>query len=662
MIPPQTAREILDAARIEEVVEEFLTLRRRGVNLVGLCPFHAERTPSFSVNPARNIFKCFGCGKGGDAVTFLMEHEGFTYPEALRWLARKYRIDIQEVERTPEQVAEQQQAESLFIVNDFAARHFREQMLDTDEGKSVALAYFRQRGLTDDTIQTFGLGYAPDQRDLLLQKARQASHDLALLQKAGLVSTDGTRDFFRARVIFPIHAMSGKIAAFAGRTLSSDKKIPKYINSPESEVYVKSKTLYGMYQAKKAIRQKDECILVEGYMDVISLHQAGIKNAVASSGTSLTEGQLQLIRRNAQNLTILYDGDPAGVQAALRGLDLALEQDLNVRVVILPQGEDPDSYVQRVGAQAFEAYMAQQAKDVILLKMSLLLGEAQGNPARRASVVKDMVSSIVRIPNPIRRSTYVLECAVQMGVSEQALLEEVNKLIRADMRKKAEKEARQPSTASDSADQTPPPGAPWPESETPQPSPERATFLALPTDEFQERDIIRLLIQFGSRELPGEAITVAEWVLGDIEDLLTEFDNPLYGRIARECHALLLQGQAMEQTYFTHHSSPDIANLALEMLAQPWEYSPNWEKRWNFPLQNQPMPEDNAEADIQQALAMFKIRKINRLLEKNKERLKIAIANGDTKAEMQYLQTNLKIEQVRNRIARKHGIVLFPRR
>ncbi|MCS7035277.1 MAG: DNA primase [Saprospiraceae bacterium] len=662
MIPPQTAREILDAARIEEVVEEFLTLRRRGANLIGLCPFHAERTPSFSVNPARNIFKCFGCGKGGDAVTFLREHEGFTYPEALRWLANKYRIEIQEVERTPEQVAEQQQAESLFIVNDFAARHFQEQMLNTDEGKSVALSYFRQRGLTDETIQTFGLGHAPDQRDLLLQKARQASHDIGLLQKVGLVSADGTRDFFRARVIFPIHAMSGKIAAFAGRTLSSDKKIPKYINSPESEIYVKSKTLYGMYQAKKAIRKKDECILVEGYMDVISLHQAGIENAVASSGTSLTEGQLLLIRRNTQNLTILYDGDPAGIQAALRGLDLALEQDLNVRVVILPEGEDPDSYVQRVGVQAFEEYIARQAKDVILLKMSLLLGEAEGNPMRRASVVKDMVSSIAKIPDPIRRSAYARECAAQMGIGEQPLMEEVNRLIRADMRKKAEKEARQPGTASDSAEQAPPPSTPWPESEAAPSSPERETSLALPTDEFQERDVIRLLIQFGSRELPGEAITIAEWVLSDIEDLLPEFDNPLYGRIARECHALLLQGQTIEQQYFTQHASPEVVRLALEMLAQPWEYSPNWEIRWNFPLQNQPMPEDNAEADIQQALAMFKIRKINRLLEKNRERLKTAIANGDTKAEMQYLQTNVKIEQARNRIARKHGIVLFPRR
>lgn len=662
MIPPQTAREILEAARIEEVVGEFLTLRRRGVNLVGLCPFHAERTPSFNVNPARNIFKCFGCGKGGDAVTFLMEHEGFTYPEALRWLARKYRIEIQEVERSPQQQAEQQQAESLFIVNDFAARHFQEQMLNTDEGKSVALSYFRLRGLSDETLQTFALGYAPDQRDLLLQKAKQASHNLSLLQKAGLVSADGTRDFFRARVIFPIHTLSGKIAAFAGRTLSSDKKIPKYINSPESEIYVKSKTLYGIYQAKKAIRKKDECILVEGYMDVISLHQAGIENVVASSGTSLTEGQLQLIRRNTQNLTILYDGDPAGVQAALRGLDLALEQDLNVRVVLLPQGEDPDSYVQRVGAQAFEAYLASQAKDVVLLKMSLLLDEAKGNPARRASVVKDMVASLAKIPDSIRRSTYVLECAVQMGLSEQVLLEEVNKLVRADMRKKAEKEARQPGMLSDLAEPATLPSAPWPEGETPPSPPERPSALALPTDEFQERDIVRLLIQFGSRELPGESITVAEWILGDIEELIPEFDTPLYGRIVRECHTLLLNGQTLEQHYFTHHPSADIAQLALEILVQPWEYSPNWEARWNFPLQNQPMPEDNAEADIQQALALFKIRKINRLLEKNKERLKAAIESGDTKAERQYLQTNLKIEQTRNRLARKYGIVLFPRR
>ncbi len=654
-------REILDAARIEEVVEEFLTLRRRGANLVGLCPFHSERTPSFNVSPARNIFKCFGCGKGGDAVTFLMEHEGFTYPEALRWLARKYRIEIQEVELTPEQRAEQQEAESLFIVNDFAARHFQEQMMDTDEGKSVALAYFRQRGLSDETLQTFGLGYAPDQRNLLLQKARQAGHDIGLLQKVGLISPDGTRDFFRARVIFPIHSMSGKVAAFAGRTLSTDKSVPKYINSPESDIYNKSKTLYGMFQAKRAIRKKDECILVEGYMDVISLFQAGIENVVASSGTSLTEGQLQLIRRNTNNLTILYDGDPAGIQAALRGLDLALEQDLNVRVVILPDGEDPDSYVQRIGAQTFEQYMAEHARDVILLKMDLLLNEARRDPTHRAKVVKDMVASIAKIPDPIRRSTYVRECSTLMGVSEQALMQEVNKHISTDLRKKAEKTARQPGSASDYEREAPPPSDPWPEAAPPHLQ-ERPTAIALPTDEFQERDIVRLLVQFGNRELPGESITVAEWVLSDIEDLLPEFDTPLYGRIVRECHARLAQGLPIEQHFFTHHPTPEVAQLALEMLSQPWEYSPNWEQMWHLPLQNQPMPEENAEADVQHALALFKIRKLNRLLETNKERLKIASANGDTQAEMKYLQINRKIEETRNRLAKRFGIVILPKK
>ncbi len=647
MIPPTTVQEILDAVRIEEVVEEFLTLRRRGAGLVGLCPFHQERTPSFHVNPARNIFKCFGCGKGGDAVAFLMEHEGLSYPEALRWLARKYRIEIPEVERTPEQWAQQQQAESLFIVNDFAAKHFQQQLFDTDEGRSVALGYFRQRGLTEETMRRFGLGYAPDRRDLLLQSAKQNGYDIGLLQKVGLVSADGTRDFLRARVIFPIHNLSGKVAAFAGRTLSSTKNTPKYINSPESEIYAKSKTLYGMYQAKKAIRQKDECLLVEGYMDVLSLFQAGIENVVASSGTALTEEQLRLIRRNAGRLTILYDSDPAGIRAALRGLDLALAQDLVVRVVLLPEGEDPDSYVRRVGAQAFEAYLARCAQDVILLKMSLLNEEAKTDPARRADAIKDMVNSLAKIPDPIRRNTYVRECAAQMGIREDTLLQEINKRLRADLRNKAEREARRPNVA-------PADGPPISDEEPP-------SALSPATDEFQERDIVRLLVQYGSRELPGEAITVAEWVLGDIEDLLQEFDHPLYGRVVRECHGRLVQGLAVEQSFFTHHPVPEIAQLALTLLAEPWEYSPNWEAMWHYPLQNQPMPEENAEADIQQALGMFKIRKLNRLLEKNKERLKAAIAKGDTAAELQYLQANIKIEQVRNRLARKHGIVLFPR-
>ncbi len=656
MIPPQTVQAILEAARIEEVVQEFLTLRRRGSGWVGLCPFHHEKTPSFHVNPARNIFKCFGCGKGGDAVSFLMEHERLTYPEALRWLAQKYRIDIQEVELSPDVRAEQQRAESLFIVNDFAARHFQEQLFHTDEGKSVALSYFHQRGLTEETLRTFGLGYAPDKSDLLLRQARQAGHDVALLQKVGLVSSDGTRDFFRARVIFPIHTLSGKIAAFAGRTLSTAKNIPKYINSPETEIYAKSRTLYGMFQAKRAIRQKNECLLVEGYLDVISLHQAGLQHVVASSGTALTEEQLQLIRRNAENLIILYDGDAAGVRAALRGLDLALAQGLQVRVVLLPEGEDPDSYVQRFGAAALEQYIAENARDVVLLKMRLLFDEAQRDPVRRAEVLKDIVASIALIPDPIRRSEYTRECAAAAAIDERALLEEVNKRVAADFRRKRQLAAAKADTNSDSADQAPPPGAPEAEEMPPAPA------LRPLTDEFQERDIVRLLIQFGNCPLPGEAITVAEWVLGDIEDALDEFDIPLYGRIVRECHQLLLRGQAVEPFFFLHHPSAEVAQLALEMLSQPWEYSPNWEKMWHFPLQNQPMPEENVEADVQQALAMFKIKKLNRLLEKNTQRLRAAQEKGDVREEVKCLQAHVKIEQARNRLSARFGIALFSKR
>ncbi|MEQ1743814.1 MAG: DNA primase [Saprospiraceae bacterium] len=657
MIPPKTVRDILDTVRVEEVIEDFVTLRRRGVNMIGLCPFHHEKTPSFNVNPARNIFKCFGCGKGGDAVTFLMELEGFTYPDALRWLARKYRIEVEEIERTPEQMAEQQLAESLYIVNDFALQHFQEQLLDTDEGKSVALSYFKKRGLREDTIRTFGLGYAPDQRDLLLQRARAVGHNVELLKKTGLCSQDGTRDFFRGRVMFAIHNLSGKVAAFAGRTMSADKTIPKYVNSPETEIYIKNKTLYGAHQAKKAIRKQDECILVEGYMDVISLYQAGIENVVASSGTSLTEGQLQLIKRNTANLKILYDGDPAGIKAALRGLDLALEQDLNVKIVLLPEGEDPDSYVQKIGNEAFEAYIQREAKDFILFKTNLLIEETRGDPIRRAGLIKDIMGSIAKIPDPIKRGTYLRECAALLEVSEQVLHEETNKLIGTSVRKKADRDARQPGAASDSWADAPPPDEPvgdWEPGGSTQEKPVQQR-----SDEFQERDIIRLLVQFGDQVLPDEKITVAELVLADIEESLADFDNPLYGRIARECHALLVQEQPVGQAYFMAHEQAEVRNLAIDLLTSPWEYSPNWEAMRNLPLQNQKMPELNFDTDAQKALSLFKIKKLNKLMETNKARLKTAMQNGDEAAQQKLLLVSKKIGQARNKIVKDSGRNLF---
>jgi len=674
MIPPKQVQEILDATRIEEVVGDFVTLKRRGVNLIGLCPFHGERTPSFNVNPARNIFKCFGCGKAGDAITFLKEHENLTYPEALRWLARKYNVEIKEVERTPEQLAEMQLADSLYIVNDFALQHFQDQLFGTDEGKSVALAYFRKRGLREETIRAFGLGYAPEQRDLLIRQARTKGYNLDLLKKVGLCSQDGARDFFRGRVMFAIHNLSGKVAAFAGRTMSSEKTIPKYINSPETEIYVKNKTLYGAFQAKKAIRQQDECLLVEGYMDVISLYQAGIENVVASSGTSLTEGQLQLIRRNTSNLKILYDGDPAGIKAALRGLDLALEQDLNVKICLLPDGHDPDSYVQEFGGEKFLQYTTENAKDFIFFKTDLLLEETKGDPIKRAGLVKDIVGSIAKIPDPIKRSVYLRECSSLLEVPEEALYNEANKHISSTLKKKAEKEARKPEAASDLPPSMPsgfdgdeffPPEfqGDFPPSEAgelpsgwerPAPASENRVNSA-----YQERDIVRLLVQFGSYVLPEENVSLGEYLLADIEESLGDFDNPLYGKIALECHTMLVEGKKFDQHYFIQHESSEIANLAIDVLAEPWEFSPNWEAMWNYPLQNQVMPEQNFGLDMRQALDRFKLLKVQKMCSTNLNRVQTASKDGDHEAMIRFMKIQQKLNETRNEIAKRLGTVVL---
>lgn len=694
MIPPKQIQEILDAVRIEDVVGEFVTLRRRGANMLGLCPFHHEKTPSFNVNPARNIFKCFGCGKAGDSVTFLRELENFTYPEALRWLAKKYNVEIQEVERSPEQLAEQQLADSLYIVNDFGLRHFSEQLFDTDEGKSVALAYFRKRGLQDHTIRAFGLGYAPDQRDLLLRHARSAGHSLDLLKKVGLCSADGTRDFFRGRVMFAIHGLSGKVTAFAGRTMSADKTIPKYINSPETEIYVKNKILYGAFQAKKAIRQKDECILVEGYMDVISLHQAGIENAVASSGTSLTEGQIQLIRRNTENLKILYDGDPAGIKAAIRGLDLALEQDMNVKIVLLPEGEDPDSYVQQHGGEALTAYMAGHAKDFILFKTQLLIEETKNDPIKKAGLVRDILTSIAKIPDPIKRSIYLKECAALLEVPEATLLSETNKMIASGVQKRSEKAVRAPESpprarggsapqALPPPDMPPPPDYGFPTEEYGGPA-DMPPFDYFPPDappdlddqprfaparvragtsgDIREQKIVYLLIRFGHKQLEQEGLSLAEYIIADIEDSIPAFDNPLYGSVVAEVHRLLLDGQTLSENHFLHHEHEPFRQVAIDMLTEPYEMSHNWEEMWNYPLQNQKKPEENYDNDAKKALDHFKLEKLNRMCDVvNLERIKTAAKAGNMEEMDRFMKIHQKIQSARNAIAQRLGVVVLPK-
>jgi len=476
-----------------------------------------------------------------------------------------------------------------------------------------------------------------------------------MLRKLGLVNQEATRDFFRARVMFAIHNLSGKVAAFAGRTMSSDKNTPKYINSPETEIYVKNKILYGAFQAKKAIRQKDECILVEGYMDVISLHQAGIENVVASSGTSLTEGQLQLIKRNTNNLKILYDGDPAGIKAALRGLDLALEQDMNVRIVLLPDKEDPDSYVQKYGGEAFTEFTTRESKDFILFKTQLLLAETKGDPIKKSVLVKDIVASIAKIPDPIKRSLYLRECSALMEVDENALVSEINKLIQTALKKKADKDARSPSAASDSPDVAPNP-------EFPTADPALVTPRERPVqkgDEFQERDIVRLLVLYGEQMLPKEQMTVAAYILLDIEESLDTFDFPLYGRFAREYHQMIVEGKSVDRHHFLNHENPQICELTVNILSMPWEMSPNWEERFNNPLQNQPMPDLNFDIDARQALDRFKLRKLMKMCEINLVRIRAASEAGDMDTMMHYMRVQQKLNESRNELAARVGTVVL---
>ncbi len=430
MIDQATIQKIFDAADIYEVVSDFVSLKKRGVNYLGLCPFHNEKTGSFTVSPAKGIYKCFGCGKGGNAVNFIMEHEQMSYVEALKYLAEKYHIPVEEKELTEEQIKEKTERESMLIVSAHANEYFQYQLWNTDEGRSVGLGYLRQRGISDEMIRKFGLGYNPEGWGAFTKAAQEKGYKKEFLVKTGLTieNEKGLFDRFRARVMFPVLDLAGKVIAFGGRTMTSDKKISKYLNSPESEIYHKSKTLYGIFFAKKSIVQQDRCILVEGYTDVISFHAKGIENVVASSGTSLTIEQIRLIRRLTPNVTIIYDGDAAGIKASLRGIDLVLEEGLNVRVLLLPDGEDPDSFARSHTPQELSDFIANNETDFINFKTKLLLGSAGDDPVERARLITDIVRSIAKIPDNIVRSVYVRETAHQMDVEERVLYTEIAKV------------------------------------------------------------------------------------------------------------------------------------------------------------------------------------------------------------------------------------------
>jgi DNA primase len=645
LILQKSIQEVLETARIEDVVGDFVNLKRRGANLAGLCPFHNEKSPSFYVSPSKNICKCFGCGKGGNPVQFIMEHETLSFPEAVRYLAKKYRIELEETAVTAEYQQEQQQMESLYLVNQFAHDFFQQQLFDTDKGRSVGLSYFKQRGFREETIRKFGLGFAPVDRDALLKAGLSKGYSVDLMKQLGLVS-QYDRDFFRERVMFSIHNLTGKIIAFAGRIMSKDPKQPKYVNSPETEVYHKSRVLYGMYFAKKMIRQLDECYLVEGYTDVISLHQSGIENVVASSGTSLTPEQVRLIKRYTNNIKILYDGDSAGVKAALRGLDIVLDQDMNVRLVVLPEGEDPDSYIQKVGVNDFNLYLKEKAKDIVLFETELLLQEAGKDPTRRAEVLSQVAKTIAKVKNPLRRDEYVKTTRELLQVDEGKLLMEINRLLRKDIEKYQQKEELEQIQVENLLEDR---GSSMPQ---------LAEYKLTSGDEFQEKDITRILICGGEKWFDTDnKVTIAAFVLANVEDLLPYFDNELYRQVVMEYRSALQQSVAVSADFFINHSDKKINELALQLMTSPYEYSENWEKKWEVRL-NQKHPDDNFTKDAERTVKHLRFRKFGRLIAETQAKIK-ALGPQEEQQLMLLLMVDQKLKSDRNALAKELGIVVI---
>lgn len=560
MIDRSTIDKIIDAAQIVDVVSEFVTLRKRGVNYTGLCPFHNEKTPSFSVSPAKGVCKCFSCGKGGNAVHFIMEHEQLSYYEALKYLARKYNIEVKERELTNEEKQAQSVRESMFIVNQFALDYFKNILRNHVDGRSIGMAYFRQRGFRDDIIEKFQLGFSTDSRDALINEAQKKGYKKEFLLKTGLCyeTEEGKLyDRFRGRVIFPVHTLSGKVVAFGGRILNTDnKKLAKYVNSPESEIYHKSSELYGIYFAKQAIVKQDRCFLVEGYTDVISMHQSGVENVVSSSGTALTPGQIRLIHRFTNNITVLYDGDMAGIKASIRGIDMLLEEGMNIKVVLLPDGDDPDSFARKHNSSAFQAYIAENEKDFIRFKTNLLMDDAGKDPMKRAELITDIVKSIAVIPEPIVRSVYIKECSQLLHVEERLLVAEINKLKETDT-------------------ETPTAPAENPVSYIPTGGQEGEEFYQF------ERLIVQLIVRYGEQvvcvdedeeknEIP---ITTIEYIDHDLKRDDLNFHNAQHRFILQEAVENFDKPNFQAERFFLAHPDQEISKLAAELISNRYQLS-----------------------------------------------------------------------------------------
>ncbi len=646
MIPQDTIMSIIDTVRIEEVVSDFVSLKKRGANLIGVCPFHKEKTPSFIVSPAKGIFKCFGCGKAGDSVRFIMEHEHYSYPEALRYLANKYGIIIEEKEQSPEELMAQNEREKMFNINTFAQQYFSNTMKNDEEGLAVGMSYFRERGFRDAIIDKFQLGYCLNQRDAFIQYAVKNGYSKDLLLKIGLASGNEERmyDKYQGRVIFPIHNLTGKVIGFGARILSGDKTKAKYLNSPESEIYNKSQTLYGIYFAKNEISRLDECILVEGYADVLSMHQAGIENTVASSGTSLTTEQIRLISRYTKNITILYDGDNAGIHAALRGTDMILEEGMNVRIVLLPPDEDPDSFVQHHPIEEVRAYIENNAKDFISFKTQLLLKDAANNPIKKAEVVKDIVNTISVVPDAIFRATYIKECSRLMDMPEQSLMNELNKQLRAKIRKNNPQQGHQDIIV-----------------EEVKTEPQNLNVNAVPTGFYQEQELVKLLLMYGDTEIDIDGIdennnpiiykvSVASLIVDDLknDDLL--FKDETHRIIFDIFDRALDEGPLPKEQYFVSHENSKISELAATLLSSPYKLD-DW---------NRKEIKVKTEEDVLSKLVVTSVLRFKDMVldEKRNELTRQIMETQDAEDQFALLVKKKKLDDLRIKINQELGIVI----
>lgn len=608
MITGETIEKIKETARIEEVVGDFVHLKKRGSSLIGNCPFHGEKTPSFHVSVSKGIYKCFGCGVAGDSVRFIMEHEKYSYPEALKFLANKYNIEVEETVETVQDLEAQNTRESLYIVSQFAANYFEDQMWNSQEGKTIGLSYFKERGFREDILKKFNLGYSPDVWDALTQDAVKNKHAEEYLEKTGLaIRNDKGKlyDRFRGRVMFPIHNFTGRIIGFGGRTLKTDKNVPKYVNSPESEIYHKSNVLYGLFHAKKAIRDQDNCYLVEGYADVLSVHQANIENVVASSGTSLTIEQIRLISRFTQNVTILYDGDAAGIKASLRGLDMILEEGLNVKVVSFPAGDDPDSYMHKVGAGAFKTYIEDNRKDFILYKANVLLADAGNDPIKRAGIIRDIVESIAKIPDNIKASVFIRECSSLLQIEERILLTELNTMRAAKLKKANNTQSKQQAQYQDMPpDNLFDDNAPSLTATT--------TENVIANDDLQEHEIVRLLLSFGHELVSWDKIDnmyIGSFIMQNLTDVT--FENAICKRIIDHYRTEIENGQLPTANQFIKSNDRAIADLAITLSTSPYTLSENWYNKHNIYVRDETV---NLKATILGGLYHLKKRKVDRIL------------------------------------------------